>query len=466
MKVNTVVKVLFDAILIYLSWIITFHYHFDSQDYSQFYNIINRLGLLSIFTTILLNLIYHNYKRNWKYFGYLDFIDFYKAQIYSIIIIIIFSHYFFPQINIGRFDFIVYFIISTQVQLLPRGFSRLRNVNKIVFPKTTVRTVIFGLSEDTEKFIRDTITDKRFQFNILRIYDLSGKLSGQRIHRIPIYPSYKYFENVLVKEKVELILLDSSMNSSETKEIKNMGNSAEIEVLWLNEIRKMLLEDKPTIDLTKYHTYSYDILKKINYNLPVRIFDIVFSVLLIILLSPVFLLISFLIIRDSGRPVFFIHDRYGKDLQVFKMFKFRTMINNAQEYQKKTLVPKSTKEPIIKFNYEGYTTSVGEFLRKTSLDELAQLFNVVLGDMSLVGPRPMVPMEVDLYDSDQLKNLKIRFSVKPGITGLAQINGRSDISFQDLVDWDIKFVKERNIIIYFIILLRTVPYIFTKKSSY
>lgn len=161
-----------------------------------------------------------------------------------------------------------------------------------------------------------------------------------------------------------------------------------------------------------------------------RIFDICVAVCVLTGLWPVLLLIALLIKIDSKGPVFFVQNRIGKNGRVFKMYKFRTMIVNAEH----------TGTGLFSYASDPRVTRVGNHLRKASLDELPQLFNVVSGSMSIVGPRPPVSYELGEYDtlSDEMK---IRFRVKPGITGLAQVSGRNALDWQQKIVFDNAYVE-------------------------
>lgn len=156
-----------------------------------------------------------------------------------------------------------------------------------------------------------------------------------------------------------------------------------------------------------------------------RIFDILSSFLAILLLLPIWIIIPICIKADSKGPVFFKQERRTKNGKIFKMLKFRSMIVNAES------------QGTGLFNYENdpRVTKVGRFLRNTSIDELPQLFNILFGQMSVVGPRPCVKNELGDYDTLN-KKYKKRFKMKAGLTGLAQVKGRNDISWDDKVVWD------------------------------
>ena len=162
-----------------------------------------------------------------------------------------------------------------------------------------------------------------------------------------------------------------------------------------------------------------------------RLFDIISSGLLAFILTPLWIVISIAIKVDSKGPVFFKQGRRTKDGQVFQMLKFRSMVVNAESMGAGL------------FNYENdpRVTKVGRFLRNSSIDELPQLFNIIKGDMSVVGPRPCVTYELGDFDTLNMKYKK-RFQVKAGLTGLAQVKGRNDISWDDKVGFDNQYVDE------------------------
>lgn len=193
-----------------------------------------------------------------------------------------------------------------------------------------------------------------------------------------------------------------------------------------------------------------------------RIFDFLSALGLLILLSPVFLVIAILIKQDSPGPVFYLSRRYGRRGKEFFMFKFRTMVSNADRMQEQLKHKNEVDGPIFKIRDDPRVTEIGKILRKYSLDELPQLINVLRGDMSLVGPRPFPIEQIEKEDLRQLKRLE----VKPGITGLWQIRGRSDISFSRLVRWDIWYINNWSFWLDLNILLQTVPVVLKGKGAY
>ena len=193
-----------------------------------------------------------------------------------------------------------------------------------------------------------------------------------------------------------------------------------------------------------------------------RIIDIVGSLCGIILLSPLFLIVAILIKLDDPKgKVFFAQERNGRYPKTFKMYKFRSMVHNAEELLKDLMDRNEQTGPVFKINDDPRITKVGKFIRKTSIDELPQLFNVLKGDMSLVGPRPAIPREVEQYNSYQMQ----RLAVKPGLTCIWQVSGRNNIGFDEWVEMDIEYIKTRNLWLDIKLIFKTVGVLFGDDNA-
>ncbi len=185
-----------------------------------------------------------------------------------------------------------------------------------------------------------------------------------------------------------------------------------------------------------------------------RTMDIILSLMFIIFFSPLSIAIVLLIKFTSSGPVFFYQKRVGYNKRVFRLWKFRTMVKDAEVLQSEYEYLNEVDGPIFKIKNDPRTTRVGKFLRKTSLDELPQLFNVLMGDMSLVGPRPLPIRDVNLFEAQWHKR---RFSVRPGMTGLWQINGRNKTEFDELIKYDLEYIDNWSPWLDMNIMLKTVP---------
>ena len=202
-----------------------------------------------------------------------------------------------------------------------------------------------------------------------------------------------------------------------------------------------------------------------------RLFDIVAILIFSPIVIPIIVIISLILSIKQGFPVFFIQNRVGKNSKIFKLYKFRTMEVSAEEdFHKshyldlskgKNVEPSNSPLEPIRIENDDRITSLGAYLRKTSLDELPNILNVLKGDMSLVGPRPLVEYESKLYGEYNSK----RNSVLPGVTGLAQVQGRLDLSLQERLYWDLKYIENNSFYKDLKIILKTFLSVLTKKGA-
>lgn len=193
-----------------------------------------------------------------------------------------------------------------------------------------------------------------------------------------------------------------------------------------------------------------------------RLIDIISSILGLILLSPVLLIVGILIRLESKGPVIFRQKRVGKDGRLFKLYKLRSMVVDAEEIKKSLLRQNEMSGPMFKMKNDPRVTKVGSFIRKTSIDELPQLLNVLKGEMSLVGPRPSLPKEVAKFEAW----MNERLQVKPGLTCYWQTSGRSNIDFEDWMKLDIKYVRDRNFLLDIKLIIKTVFVLFGDENAH
>lgn len=193
-----------------------------------------------------------------------------------------------------------------------------------------------------------------------------------------------------------------------------------------------------------------------------RLFDVLISLMLLLMLLPLFLVTALLIRLESPGPVLFSQQRVGLNGRFFSFYKFRSMVINAAELKDQLLKQNESQAGVIfKMKRDPRITRVGRFIRKFSIDELPQLYNVLIGDMSLVGPRPPLPREVAEYTLEDRK----RLHVKPGITCIWQVSGRSDIPFDQQVSLDKQYIHSQSLWRDLMILLKTIPAVLTGKGA-
>ena len=211
---------------------------------------------------------------------------------------------------------------------------------------------------------------------------------------------------------------------------------------------------------------------RFGYRASKRIVDFTTALLLLILCFPLMLILSIIIKCTSKGPIFFTQERVGRGGKSFTFIKFRSMRHKAddsihREYMAKLIQGEAESqaddgdEPLFKMKHDPRITEVGHFLRKTSLDEIPQLLNVLSGSMSLVGPRPPIPYEVNAYKSWHMQ----RLSVKPGITGLWQVSGRSTTTFDQMVKLDLEYIEKRTLALDLKILFQTIPAALDLKTA-
>jgi exopolysaccharide biosynthesis polyprenyl glycosylphosphotransferase len=200
----------------------------------------------------------------------------------------------------------------------------------------------------------------------------------------------------------------------------------------------------------------------LGYLVAKRVLDIVGSLAALVLALPVMIGTAIAIKLDSPGPVFFWQYRLGKDGRPFRFYKFRSMTVGAPDIRDALLGANEASGPVFKIRRDPRITRVGRIIRRYSIDELPQLFHVLVGTMSLVGPRPPIPAEVEQYEPWQTE----RLAVKPGLTCIWQVSGRSDIGFDDWVRLDIQYVRTRNLWLDLKLLVLTIPAVITARGAY
>jgi len=193
-----------------------------------------------------------------------------------------------------------------------------------------------------------------------------------------------------------------------------------------------------------------------------RIMDVVCSVLALIVLLPVFLITAIAIWIEDGGPVIYVQERNGVNGKVFRMYKFRSMCKDAEKLHKELLKQNELDGPVFKIKKDPRVTKVGRIIRRISVDELPQLINILKGEMSVVGPRPLATYETEKCNAYQ----KRRMAVKPGLTCYWQCSGRNELSFDEWIKLDIRYIEEANLWIDIKIILKTVRTVVRGKGAY
>lgn len=222
---------------------------------------------------------------------------------------------------------------------------------------------------------------------------------------------------------------------------------------WELIMERLQIEEQEIIQIERKESTLYKVSK--------RALDVIASFLGLVILSPILLIVAILIKLESKGPAIFAQSRIGLNGKEFKMYKFRSMVQNAEELKEKLAKQNEMSGPMFKIKNDPRVTKVGKFIRKTSIDELPQLLNILKGDMTLVGPRPSLPREVEKFESWMLKRLE----VKPGLTCYWQVSGRNNIDFYEWMKLDLKYVNDMGFWLDIKLIFKTVAVLFGDKNA-
>ncbi len=278
-------------------------------------------------------------------------------------------------------------------------------------------------------------------------------------------PDLEALKRLVHQREVDLVLqTDPNPDSEETLALINYCRSQQLGYGFLPPVladvpHQLRVERLGLLPLVRFQPTPLDGWGRVAK----RLFDLLISGAALIVLSPLLIVIAIVIVIDSGLPVFYVSQRVGEQgRRKLGVLKFRSMVQDADKRRDEVLkLNHRTDGPLFKVRNDPRVTRVGKFLRRWTLDELPQLWNVFLGDMSLVGPRPHLPEEVARYSLEQRRV----FAVKPGLTGLAQVSGRSDLSFGEEVRFDLQYIEEWSLMMDLWILWRTVFTVFSRKGA-
>lgn len=294
-------------------------------------------------------------------------------------------------------------------------------------------------------------------------YKVIGYLAPSRNGlNIPYLGDYSKLESVISLNIVDLTVV--------TARVSDEGISGLLEMLDVMGKTVAVFLDDVVSKVAKSRPIDFDGLPMVVYDshpqrpwqeISKRTLDFIASAVGLIILGPLMLIISAAIKLTSKGPIIFEQERIGLNGRSFKMYKFRSMIINAEELKDKLTNLNEMSGPVFKIKNDPRVTTLGAFLRKTSLDELPQLWNVLNGSMSLVGPRPPLPKEVNLYDPKHRK----RLAVKPGITCIWQVSGRNDVDFEEWMEMDADYVSRWSFWLDVKILIKTIPVVLMRKGA-
>jgi exopolysaccharide biosynthesis polyprenyl glycosylphosphotransferase len=325
------------------------------------------------------------------------------------------------------------------------------------------RMILIIADESSSDFIKQIIETAEWGYRIWGIMTSSAQIKWEFGDRYPIYSEDVDFAQ-LIDEKVidEVFYCKQDFNTRSIKELirdcREVGVSFYIhnKVLSFSGLSPKLYFLNHQFFLSFRNTPDRYIATKVK-----GIIDFFLSAIILILISPFLLAIAVAIKLDDGGPVFFNQIRVGRHGRLFNCLKYRTMVTNAEELKEKIMDLNEQEGLVFKIKNDPRVTRVGRFLRKTSLDELPQFLNVLMGDMSIVGPRPPIPSEVKQYK----RELKRRLSINPGITCIWQVSGRNSIPFEKWMEMDMEYIDNWSLTLDFVIMLKTFKVIFARNGQ-
>ncbi|MFH1772952.1 MAG: sugar transferase [Patescibacteria group bacterium] len=378
------------------------------------------------------------------------------------LVLIVILIFFFRELFSSRFIVLAGWLLAIIYISLARIIIRSIQKNLFKLGIGVHKVVIIGDSKTTDILIHEFFSQKKSGYEVVKhLCDFS------------LETEQELAEFIKIKEVDEILQSDFNLSKAETLRLYNFADEYHLtfkytaDLLNTKILKTEVLEifGIPVVEIKKTPLEGWGRIYK-------RIFDIIFSIFLIILFLPVLIVVALFIKLDSRGPVIYKNERVSKNGN-FKLLKFRSMIvhccvgdeyidnKEALKYENELIKEQNIKQgPVYKIVNDPRLTGVGKFLRRWSIDELPQFFNVLSGNMSLIGPRPHQPREVAKYERHHKKVL----SIKPGITGLAQISGRSDLSFEDEIKLDSYYIENWSLLFDIAILFGTPLAIFKKRK--
>lgn len=363
-------------------------------------------------------------------------------------------------------------LILAFVMFLPLCLAARYVFRRILFGLGLLSTkvIILGAGNAGEIFARNIISSPFTVRKVLGFLDDDESKQGKTVSGLPVLGKLSDFERIQASLHADEAVI--AIPTASRRELSGMLSRAEElagKVLYIPDMYMLntMSSEMRSIGGMPIISASQGLLNPVNRFIK-AIIDYAGGFIALCLLSPFMIYVAWRVKREDGGRVFFLHKRIGQDLKPFNVYKFRTMVENAEEILQEMLKDENLRrefEEAFKFKDDKRITKIGHVLRRTSLDELPQLFNVLRGKMSLVGPRPIVQKEIDLYYG--YNTARQIFRVKPGMTGYWQVSGRNDVEdYQQRIDFDLYYIHNWSVWLDIIIMIRTVNEVINGSGAY
>jgi exopolysaccharide biosynthesis polyprenyl glycosylphosphotransferase len=371
--------------------------------------------------------------------------------------------FFYPWVLQTAFVFI-FWIITTILTVFIRMIMRLILIMFRYRGRNLRHIIIVGTNERGLKFADHIMAHKEMGYHILGFVDKGYKAEPGPIDMLS---DLDHFPDVLDRYIVDEVIIALPLRSF-YDEIMMVVDLCKEQGLKIRLIADTFIDSSSSYRSTVEYLddvpfFTLHIGPRDGLFLRIkRLMDVVISAVALIALLPLFLVVGILIKLDSPGPVFFVHERVGYNKRRFDFYKFRTMTEDAEKKQVELEKLNEVDGPVFKIKNDPRVTKIGKYLRRTSIDEFPQLINVLKGDMSLVGPRPLPIRDYILFDKNWQKR---RFSVKPGLTCLWQIQGRNELSFDKWIELDMEYIDHWSLRLDLKILIKTIPAVFSGRGA-
>lgn len=425
------------------------------SDYARFYIIVTVAAVFFLHR-------YGLYRSGINVSGPDEFWQVTKAVIYSIFTVAALSYLFKSQV-FSRFVFFAFTILATLTLWFWRLIRRQIILNLLQRGYFQKNLIIVGAGRVGQRVAGELAHRPQLGFNVIGFADDDATKEQQDFAGLKVLCRSHNLAETVAKYHIDEILITIPSERELIRQIITQCRRQDVQIRIVPEMFNLMTS---SVEVGQLGPVPYmRIVKTPMQGMPLvfkRLFDVIVSLTGIVVLSPLMLATALAIKLDSPGPVLFRQKRVGKNGQLFDFYKFRSMVPNAEELLAELAAANEADGPVFKIKEDPRITRVGKFIRKYSIDELPQLFNVLKGDMSLVGPRPPLPNEVDQYGDFEWRRLE----VIPGITGLWQVSGRSDLSFHKWMELDIYYIENWSFWLDLKILLQTVPVVLTGKGAY
>ncbi len=375
--------------------------------------------------------------------------------------ILFISIFLFKLDNISRIAILIFGITNFLFLFTAKVFLY-KIVKRKAIKGKNIKNVILIADETSVKFIEKIIHGKQWGYKIFSIISDSEIITKKYCEYYKIQNNTTDIDKIIEKNAIDEIIY--CKNEINTHEVRNLIYSCEeigVTLQMQSEFFSLIASKSHVNYFEETPVMSFSTTPTDYFALTVKtVLDYIISFFALLLFSPFLITICIIIKIESKGPVFFKQKRVGLRGRMFAMYKFRTMVKNADELKQNLQDKNEADGPVFKIKNDPRITRFGAFLRKTSLDEFPQFFNVLSGDMSIVGPRPPVKEETEQYERHQLR----RLSMKPGITCIWQVSGRNEISFEDWMKMDLQYIDNWSLKFDLILILKTINAIFRRTG--